>query len=114
VFHLSLKMVHLQPDRYLDVRGENDVRIAGTRVGLEHVLEAYRAGAAPEALAIEFPSVTLEQVHGVIAYYLRHRVEVDQYLQAWHRSSLTRQREPQEVPAVVERLRQMVQSQVPQ
>ena len=38
-----------------------------------------RAGLS-EAIAIDFPSLTLEQIHGTIAFYLRHRAEIDHYL----------------------------------
>jgi len=57
-------------------------RISGTRVSLDSIVYAYWAGRMPEAMAADFPSLTLEQVHGAIAYYLRHRVEVDRHISA--------------------------------
>jgi hypothetical protein len=35
----------------------------------------------PEAIAADFPALSLEQFHGAIAYYLRHRAEIDNYLE---------------------------------
>jgi uncharacterized protein (DUF433 family) len=55
-------------------------RVAGTRVSLDSVVHAYWGGRLPEAIAADFPSLSLEQVHGAIAYYLRHRATIDQYL----------------------------------
>lgn len=40
----------------------------------------YREGLSAEAIAAEFPTLSLEKVHGAIAFYLRHRERVDQYL----------------------------------
>jgi uncharacterized protein (DUF433 family) len=55
-------------------------RVAGTRVSLDSIVHAYWDGQLPEAIAADFPTLTLEQVHGTIAFYLRHRTEIDQYL----------------------------------
>jgi len=41
---------------------------------------AYHRGASPESIQRSFPSVTLEQVHGALAFYLSHKSEVDAYL----------------------------------
>jgi len=41
---------------------------------------AYRRGASPESIQRSFPSLTLEQVHGALAFYLSHQTEVDRYL----------------------------------
>jgi uncharacterized protein (DUF433 family) len=54
--------------------------LAGTRVSLDSVVHAYWDGRLPEAIVADFPSLTLEQVHGAIAFYLGHRAEVDAYL----------------------------------
>jgi len=34
----------------------------------------------PEAIAADFPALSLEQIHGAIAFYLHNRAEIDQYL----------------------------------
>ena len=63
----------IDDDRYLETHADDDIRVEGTRVGIEHLLTAYLAGSLPEEIALEYPTVTLEQVHGGIAWYLRHR-----------------------------------------
>jgi uncharacterized protein (DUF433 family) len=55
-------------------------RVGGTRVSLDSVVYAYRRGASPESIERSFPSLTLEQVHGALAFYLSHQTEVDRYL----------------------------------
>ena len=73
----------MEDDRYLVSESPEDVRLRGTRVGVEHVLEAYLAGSLPEEIALDFPTISLEQVHGTIAWYLRNRSEADAYLERW-------------------------------
>ncbi|MGD0901182.1 MAG: DUF433 domain-containing protein [Thermoguttaceae bacterium] len=95
-------------DEYLDVRGPDDIRIKGTRVGIEHLLTAYMAGSLPEEISLEFPTVTLEQVHGVIAWYLRNRAEADAYLRRWEAQArqVRRQQARGDQPEVLRRLRE--------
>lgn len=59
---------------------ESVYRVAGTRVLLDSIVYAYRRGASPESIQRSFPSLTLEQVHGALAFYLSHQTEVDNYL----------------------------------
>lgn len=59
---------------------EGAYKIADTRVSLDSVVYAFRRGAAPESIQRSFPSLTLEQVYGAIAFYLSRRAEIDQYL----------------------------------
>jgi len=55
--------------------------VAGTRVSLDSVVLAFLQGLSPETITSEcFPTLTLEQVYGAIAYYLAHRPEIDAYL----------------------------------
>ena len=55
--------------------------IDGARVSLDSVVLAFLQGMSPETIAGEcFPTLTLEQVYGAIAYYLAHRTEIDAHL----------------------------------
>lgn len=56
------------------------VRVAGTRVTLDTVIEAFREGLSAEAIAEQYPALDLGVVYAVIGYYLRHRAEVEAYL----------------------------------
>jgi hypothetical protein len=44
------------------------------------VVEGYENGMTPEDLVRAYDTLDLADVHAVIAYYLRHRVEVQRYL----------------------------------
>ena len=56
------------------------IRVAGTRVNLETIIESYKAGSTPEQIAEDFSAVALADVYAVIAYYLHHPDEVESYL----------------------------------
>ena len=55
-------------------------RVAGSRVSLDSVVYGFWNGESPESIAQSFPSLTLEQVYGAIAYYLDHQSEIDAYI----------------------------------
>lgn len=60
------------------IEQEDDaLRIKGTRVGIEPIVAAFQEGEAPEKIAKEFPTVTLAQVYGAIAYYLENKQLID-------------------------------------
>ncbi len=69
-----------EPHEYITPTAGGGWRVTGTRVSLASVAHAYWAGKLPEAIAADFPALSLEQVHGAIAFYLRHRAEVDRHL----------------------------------
>lgn len=56
------------------------VRIGNTRVSLDSVVYDYMNGATAEQIAFDFSTLELADIHAVIAWYLRHRLEVEQYL----------------------------------
>jgi uncharacterized protein (DUF433 family) len=51
--------------------------VAGTRVSLDSIVYSFKGGDSPETIRQNFSSLSLEQVHGAIAYYLAHEHEVD-------------------------------------
>lgn len=69
-----------EPITYVFRTPEGSWRIAGTRVSLDSVVVAYWRGESPEEIVESFPALSLEQVHGAIASYLRNRPEIDQYM----------------------------------
>ena len=56
------------------------IRVGATDVPLDSVLAAFHQGHSPEMIRAQYPSLTLEEVYGAIAYYLANRQEVDAYL----------------------------------
>src|SRR5579863_6706669 len=54
--------------------------VAGTRVSLDSVVYAFLRGESAEGIVESFPSLTLEQAFGSLAFYLANREKIDQYL----------------------------------
>ncbi|HYO15315.1 MAG TPA: DUF433 domain-containing protein [Thermoanaerobaculia bacterium] len=59
---------------------DGTVRVGGTRVTLETVVQAFKRGASAEEIVEKYPSLQLADVYAVIGHYLRHRGEVEDYL----------------------------------
>ena len=56
------------------------LRVGGTRVTLDSVVVAFDLGATAEEILQRYPSLDVASVYEVIAYVLRHRSAVDEYL----------------------------------
>jgi uncharacterized protein (DUF433 family) len=56
------------------------LRVGDSRVLLELVLRAFQDGATPETIVQRYSTLTLPDAYSVIAYYLRHRDELESYL----------------------------------
>jgi uncharacterized protein (DUF433 family) len=56
------------------------IRVGPSRVTLDVLLGYWRAGMTPEDIARGLDTLTLADVHGALAYYLRHQAELDDYL----------------------------------
>ncbi len=56
------------------------LRVGDSRVLLELVIRAFQDGATPETIVQRYSTLALPDVYAVIAYYLRHRSEVEGYL----------------------------------
>jgi uncharacterized protein (DUF433 family) len=77
-------MMLIYPDTQiipLDRSAEGIIRVAGTRIGLEVIVDAFNAGASPEEIAYNYDVLQLAQIYSIIAYYLDNKVEVDAYLE---------------------------------
>jgi uncharacterized protein (DUF433 family) len=97
----------MELESYLDVLDADTIRVRGHRVDLAHVLAYYHEGYSAELIALELPSLSLEEVYGVLTYYLHNRTAVDAYLA--RRASLAEQlmaaADQQPPPPVVQKLR---------
>src|SRR5258708_2872456 len=69
-----------QPKSYLRLDEHGVYRVGNTQVMYESVLYGFLRAESPEYIRQQFPSLTLEEVYGSIAYYLGHREEIDAYL----------------------------------
>lgn len=74
----------MQLEDYFDFLAPNDIRVKGTRVGIESILYEYiHRKQTPEQIAPKFRTVTLEQVYATILYYLHNQESVGKYLADW-------------------------------
>ncbi|MBW4489082.1 MAG: DUF433 domain-containing protein [Trichocoleus desertorum ATA4-8-CV12] len=74
----------MQLEHYFEFLRPDDIRIKGTRVGIETVLYDFiHCCRTPEEIAQDYPSVTLEQVYATILYYLYNKEAVSKYLADW-------------------------------
>lgn len=64
----------------LESSADGVIRVRGSRVTLDTVVEAFRMGATAEEIAQQYPSLALADVYATIAYYLRHQTDVEAYL----------------------------------
>jgi uncharacterized protein (DUF433 family) len=75
--------------------------VAASRVSLASVIFEFRNGASPEAIRQNFPSLSLAQVYGAIAFYLNHPDESEACLQRlsdrWHDLEQLGQQPPEEL-----------------
>ncbi len=63
------------------------LRVGDTRVLLELVIRAFQDGATPETIVQRYSTLALPDVYAVIAYYLRHRDDVQEYLEQRERKA---------------------------
>jgi len=75
----------MQWEDFFDFVSEDDIRVKGTRVGIEVVLWEYLEGAMPEEIVLRYPTLSLPQVYATITYYLYNREAVDAYLRRCQR-----------------------------
>ncbi len=76
-------------------------RVGESRVLLELVIRAFQDGATPESIVQRYPTASLSDIYGVVAYYLRHQEEVEAYLvERERRAAAARQRVEQQQPDV--------------
>jgi uncharacterized protein (DUF433 family) len=98
----------MELESYFDFLREDDIRLKGTRIGIETVLDDFFNGSDPEEIAIRYTSLRLEQVYATITYYLHNREKVDAYMQAWRQYTDQASKESDKnPPEVVKRLRRL-------
>lgn len=87
-------------------RGDDAYRIGGTRAPLDSVVYLYREGLSVESIVECYPVLTLEEVHGALAFYLANQAQIDQYLCVGERIAWKQHKESREVNAeLIARLR---------
>jgi len=100
----------MQLEDYFDFLGTDDIRIKGTRIGIETVLDDYLGGISPEEIAARYRTLTLEQVYATVTYYLHNQTEATDYLQRWRAyTEAAWQEQQRNPPDFVRELRERIQ-----
>jgi uncharacterized protein (DUF433 family) len=69
---------------YFDFQRPDDIRVKGTRIGIETILYDFiHCARTPEEIAQTYPHLTLEQIYATILYYLHNKEEVSRYIANW-------------------------------
>ena len=59
---------------------EGVYRVGGTRVSLDSLVYLFREGMSVESMVESYPALSMEDVHGALAFYLANENEIDAYL----------------------------------
>lgn len=99
----------MQFEDYFDFLDENDIRLKGTRIGIETILYDFiHRSQTPEAIMQSYPSLTLEQVYATITYYLHNKEKISTYLTEWiEHGQQMREQQAQNPTPVMLRLRRI-------
>jgi len=63
-------------DRDPGIRGGRP-KISGTGLTVRRIAGWYKMGMSPDEIALEYPHLTLAQVHAALAYYHANREEIE-------------------------------------
>jgi uncharacterized protein (DUF433 family) len=63
-------------ERESEIRGGRP-KIAGTGLTVRRLVGWYKMGMTPDDMALEYPHLTLAQVHAALAYYHANRGEIE-------------------------------------
>lgn len=65
----------------LETNEDGTIHVRNSRVTLDTIIARHRQGLSPESINERFPTVPINDIYAVIAYYLTHKGELDLYLQ---------------------------------
>ncbi|MBW4573078.1 MAG: DUF433 domain-containing protein [Tolypothrix carrinoi HA7290-LM1] len=92
----------MQLEEYFNFLAPNDIRLNGTRIGIETILYEYiYRDRTPEEIAQIYTSLTLEQVYATILYYLHNKEAVSNYITDWLESGHRMREEQRRNPSPV-------------
>jgi uncharacterized protein (DUF433 family) len=73
--------------------------LANTRVSLDSLVYLFREGMSAESMVESYATLTLEQVHGALAFYLANQKAIDIYLTEGERTAESLHRSSRETNA---------------
>lgn len=85
----------MQLPEFLTRLPDGEIRLAGHRIGLYHLVLHYNEGEPAEMLACRYPTLSLSLVHKVLGFYLENQQEVDAYVASCAAEADQQQRDAQ-------------------
>ena len=74
----------MQIEDYFDFQAPDDIRVRGSRIGIETVLYDYLCRhRTAEEIQLAYPTLTLEQVYATILFYLHEPGRLGDYFAGW-------------------------------
>src|ERR1700740_2647624 len=99
LLHVNMdRRANLMQKEYIRIV-EGAYRIGDTRVSLDSLVYLFREGMSAESMVESYPALTLEQVHGALAFYLANQKEIDAYLIEGQRSAESQHRQSRQTNA---------------
>ena len=94
---------------------EEVYRVGDTRVSLDSLVYLFHEGMSAESMVESYPALTLEAVHGALAFYLANENEIDAYLAEGERMAETQHAQSREANAdlIVKLRRARHENQIP-
>jgi uncharacterized protein (DUF433 family) len=95
LFYNATEMIQLELKQQTPLTQDQDntVRVTGSRITLDTIVSAFKKGATAEQIQDSFPSLSLREIYGTIAYYLEHEADVETYLKARREAATALQQE---------------------
>lgn len=84
--------------KYVTIR-DGVYRVGGTRVSLDSLIYLFHEGMSAESMVESYPLLTLEQVHGALAFYLGNQKKIDAYLTEGHYAAELQHRQSRQTNA---------------
>ena len=99
----------MQLEEYFTFLSPEDIRLKGTRVGIETILYEYiYHHRSAEKIADIYTNLTLEQIHATILYFLHNKEQITQYMSDWLNYCRESEKQSREnPPQCLARLRQI-------
>ncbi|MGD0007838.1 MAG: DUF433 domain-containing protein [Terriglobia bacterium] len=91
----SLETTQVAP---LTLWEDGSIRVGSSRVTLDSVVREFTSGATVEQIQDDFPTLSLREIYGAIAYYLDHEDRVEEYLQRRDEEAVQVRRETEDRP----------------
>ncbi len=75
-----MKQLNFTQSDLLHQDSEGTIRVKGSRITLDTLVGTFNKGETVEEIQDGFPSLSLSQIQGVIAWYIENQDDADEYL----------------------------------